>query len=172
MDSAKLNDWMQVVGIFALVASLIFVGLQMKQSQEIAVADQYQDRADAALEWYLARMQSDTALRLTAQNLTGDANSESSPGGIRLSPTSEDPIILAQKYLEYRANITMFDNYHFQYEHGFLQEDAWQAFKVRIKTWLSNESNAEMYRLQANHYRQTFQNLCDELLDQITAEAR
>ena len=66
----------------------------------------------------------------------------------------------------------MFDNYHFQYEQGFLQEDAWQAFKVRIKTWLSSESNAEMYRLQANHYRQTFQNLCDELLDQITAEAR
>ncbi len=100
MDSAKLNDWMQVVGIFALVASLIFVGLQMKQSQEIAVADQYQDRADAALEWYLARMQSDTALKLAAQNLIGDANSESSPGGIRLSLKSEDPIILAQKYLE------------------------------------------------------------------------
>jgi len=35
MDSAKLNDWLQVLGIFALVASLIFVGLQMKQTQEI-----------------------------------------------------------------------------------------------------------------------------------------
>jgi hypothetical protein len=31
MDSAKLNDWMQVIGIFALVASLVFVGLQMKR---------------------------------------------------------------------------------------------------------------------------------------------
>lgn len=29
MDSAKLNDWMQVVGIFALVTSLIFVGLHL-----------------------------------------------------------------------------------------------------------------------------------------------
>ena len=35
MDSAKLNDWLQVTAIFALVASLIFVGLQMKQTQEI-----------------------------------------------------------------------------------------------------------------------------------------
>ena len=35
MDSAKLNDWLQVIAIFALVASLIFVGLQMKQTQEI-----------------------------------------------------------------------------------------------------------------------------------------
>ncbi len=35
MDSQKLNDWLQVIGIFALVASLIFVGLQIKQTQEI-----------------------------------------------------------------------------------------------------------------------------------------
>ena len=35
MDSAKLNDWLQVAGIFALVASLVFVGLQMKQAEEI-----------------------------------------------------------------------------------------------------------------------------------------
>ncbi len=27
MDSAKISDWMQVVGIFALVASLVFVGI-------------------------------------------------------------------------------------------------------------------------------------------------
>jgi hypothetical protein len=38
MNSAKLNDWMQVAGIFAVVASLIFVGLQMRQEQDIAVA--------------------------------------------------------------------------------------------------------------------------------------
>ncbi len=35
MDSAKLNDWLQVIAIFALVASLTFVGLQVKQTQQI-----------------------------------------------------------------------------------------------------------------------------------------
>ena len=39
MDSAKLNDWLQVFGMFALVASLIFVGLQIRQTQEIAITD-------------------------------------------------------------------------------------------------------------------------------------
>ena len=32
MDSAKLNDWLQVVGIIGLVGSLISVGLQTKIS--------------------------------------------------------------------------------------------------------------------------------------------
>ena len=38
MDSAKLNDWMQILGMFAIVASLVFVGLQMKQSHQIALS--------------------------------------------------------------------------------------------------------------------------------------
>jgi hypothetical protein len=42
MESARLNGWMQVTGIFAVVGSLIFVGLQMKQTQAIALSDAYQ----------------------------------------------------------------------------------------------------------------------------------
>jgi hypothetical protein len=171
----NLSNWKDIaelIGITAIVASLLFVGLQMKQSQDIAVADQYQDRADAALDWYLARMQSESALKVVAQGLTGDTNFESSPGGVSLTVRSEDPIILAQKYLEFRANITMFDNYHFQYQHGFLQEEAWQAFRARIKIWLSNKLNAEIYRQQKNQYRKSFQVVCDDLLNQNAKKSR
>ena len=54
MDSAKLNDWMQVIGIFALVASLVFVGLQMRQAHEIALSDIYQSRAASVIEMVTA----------------------------------------------------------------------------------------------------------------------
>jgi len=47
MDSAKLNDWMQVVGIFAVVASLIFVGLQLQQDRELAAAQLFSDADDS-----------------------------------------------------------------------------------------------------------------------------
>ena len=50
MDSTKLSDWMQVVGIFALFVSLVFVGLQMQQDHDIARATIYQDRAALAAE--------------------------------------------------------------------------------------------------------------------------
>ena len=39
MDSQRLHDWLQAIGIAAVVASLIFVGLQIKQSDEIALAE-------------------------------------------------------------------------------------------------------------------------------------
>lgn len=50
MDSTKLNDWMQVVGIFAVVASLIFLGLQMRQTQDIALTESGWNRMLAEIE--------------------------------------------------------------------------------------------------------------------------
>lgn len=34
MNSSKLNDWIQTPGMIAVVISLIFVGLQMRQTRE------------------------------------------------------------------------------------------------------------------------------------------
>ena len=34
MNSPKLNDWIQTAGMIAVVISLIFVGLQMRQTRE------------------------------------------------------------------------------------------------------------------------------------------
>jgi hypothetical protein len=48
MNSTKLNDWLEIVGIFAVVASLIFVGLELRQTHLIAMAQAYQERAIAA----------------------------------------------------------------------------------------------------------------------------
>lgn len=49
----KLNDWKSIaelVGIFAVVASLVFVALQLKQSQAIALAEMYGAVATVATE--------------------------------------------------------------------------------------------------------------------------
>jgi hypothetical protein len=34
MDSAKVNDWLQIVGLTGIMASLIFVGMQVRQTQQ------------------------------------------------------------------------------------------------------------------------------------------
>lgn len=39
MKSGTVKDALEIVGIFALVASLVFVGLQMRQAQKIAIAE-------------------------------------------------------------------------------------------------------------------------------------
>lgn len=50
MISEKTHDWFQLVGMAAVVASLIFVGLQLKQSDEIAMVELLDNAADRNLE--------------------------------------------------------------------------------------------------------------------------
>ncbi len=44
LSISKLNDFIQIIGVIGLIASLIFVGLELKQSQKIALAKTQQER--------------------------------------------------------------------------------------------------------------------------------
>jgi hypothetical protein len=50
MISEKVRDWLQLVGMAAVVASLVFVGLQIKQSDEIALVELTDNAAVRLLE--------------------------------------------------------------------------------------------------------------------------
>lgn len=50
MSSAKLHDWLQIVGMAAIVVSLIFVGLQLRQSEEEALSDLSQSTVAVGVE--------------------------------------------------------------------------------------------------------------------------
>jgi hypothetical protein len=127
MDSAKLNDWMQVVGIFAVVASLVFVGLQMKQSQEIAIAAQYHERAALAVENFHA---------ITESGRAGIATS-TCPVEPTADLSTED---IGHECLRALAYLVMADNHLYQYESGFMDESAWQAQRALLKGILSNSN--------------------------------
>ena len=74
MNSEKLHDWLQVVGMAAIVVSLIFVGLQLRQSEDAARADMSQGSVVIAVELSaLMAEHSDVWLRACA----GDELSES-----------------------------------------------------------------------------------------------
>ena len=70
MNSEKVNDWLQLVGMVAIVASLLFVGLQLKLSQDIAIAAQYQARADAVSGNVGDLLQSAPAMRVIGKILS------------------------------------------------------------------------------------------------------
>ena len=46
MGKARVNAFIQLFGIVGIVGSLIFVGLEMRQSQRIALAAQSQSRLE------------------------------------------------------------------------------------------------------------------------------
>ena len=59
MNSDKIRQIIEAIGISAVVASLIFVGMQLLLDRRIAVADQYFNRAEAQRENLRTRTESE-----------------------------------------------------------------------------------------------------------------
>jgi hypothetical protein len=150
MDSAKLNDWLQVVGIFALVASLIFVGLQMKQDHEIALSGIYQARAQMTIDINLASTNPAEFVSATAKIYAGAID----------EITPEELVTLEYNLA---ASIVLIENNHYQYESGFLSDSHWTRSRRDLYCLFSLPLNRTL--LAGWEFRPEFQKVLDEEMD-------
>ena len=152
MNSAKLNDWMQIVGIFALVASLVFVGFQIKQAQEIAESEAYQARAATSIEFSAMRASSPAFTSAIAKIYDG-----------RLEELSGEEHVALEYF--FGGEMTMFENLHFQYTLGFLPEEHWEKNLAEIRCTLSLPYHRDLVKYYEWH--KSFQAVVDEIVAEV-----
>ena len=150
MEPSRINSWMQVIGIFALVASLIFVGLQMKQTHEIALAGQYQARAETTMNMYMTMQESGVDMMRT-----------------QLVPMNE----LAPGEQSTRINIavwgwTKYENHHFQYQAGYLNEETWAGLKLRLQDLYNDCDVRAVFDGNKRYMRASFVDYVESLGDE------
>ena len=58
MKKVNLDTWIQLIGMLSVLAGLLFVGLQMRQSQQIAIGTQQMARATMNTDAVNALMES------------------------------------------------------------------------------------------------------------------
>ena len=175
MDSDKLHDWLQIVGAAAIVASLIFVGMQLKQSQDIAIANQYQARFESAAETARAYIQSETALKAWGSFLTNKIQSDDSLSEeFRAWAERQSAEEIAFRYWSAYIELKTHDNHLFQYEQGFVEAESWQAFRETFKMLLRAPRELyvvrEIYLDNPDIWRRSFRMYIEELLSEIETE--
>jgi hypothetical protein len=111
------KDIAELIGIAAIVASLIFVGLQMKQSHDIALADQYQSRSESTQNMYLSLYEGGFSFE---GSLTVPLDEQ--------SPSQRDGTIALALW-----GWTQYDNHHYQYAAGFMDDEVWFGLQNRIQ---------------------------------------
>ena len=57
MQKVSLDTWVQLLGMVGVLGGLIFVGLEMQQTQRIALANQQQARTELVTEMMLVDME-------------------------------------------------------------------------------------------------------------------
>ncbi len=153
MNFSRWKDIAELIGLVAIIASLIFVGLQLKQSQQIALATQYQARAEATHQLTLAHIEAGYVSPVPALR-----------AGLSENVSAADINTLLWLWIQ-------LDNHYYQYQAGFLDEQAWQAqWRNTVETYHMCELRF-VYDWRKNGLRREFVELVESLDDPCIAVA-
>lgn len=150
----------EAIGMAAIVASLIFVGLQLKQSQEIAIAGQYQERTATALEFWNTASQDDWFVQGVGQrelDLHGEILT------IFPNTTAEE---IGRLYVLQMKSIVVLDNHFFQFQSGFMTDEAWFLQRNTLKTMVAAPNFYHFMQKHESRFRASFLELCYQLRDE------
>ena len=119
MRMIALSDITNILGMLGIIGSLIFVGIEIQQSQTIAIASQLQARNDALMSFYSAALEgNETALRLLDKGLVPE---------IDWSNDYEREVLSAIT----RVRIISYLNAYDQYRLGLIPEDTFEFTRNR-----------------------------------------
>ena len=171
MNSEKLHEWLQIIAAAAIVVSLIFVGLQLRQSQEIAIAAQYQARLDTLMNSINSTSESETGLRVFGKSLqiryeTDDTIPAEVKAWAEDQPVEELAFLSMQSY----GQLKWYDNLHFQYQSGFLDGESWQGMRRELKRQLADPAGVAIFRRVYEYDREVWRTQFRELVDEIITE--
>lgn len=157
MTINKIREWLEIIGLFSVVASLVFVGLQLKQSQDIALSQASQSRTAIAIETLISTTENSHFISAVAKGRSGR----------RPEQTLEEQVAMSQ----YSTAILMsYEDQYFQYRNGFLTEERWEAAKAGLKRFMREDSNMpvrQTYERFPMRVSSSFQELVNELIAEI-----
>lgn len=113
MKEVSLDVWVQLIGLLSVVAGLAFVGFEMRQSQQIALASQQQERAALVTEIIGTFSEIDPPISMV-DYLNEDVDI-----------SNQDRRAILETFI-YRMWM-VYENDYLQYELGLMSEDIWQA---------------------------------------------
>ena len=121
MKKLHINALAELLGLAGVMASLIFVGLQMKQTQQIALAAQAQARTEMLLARHMVYLEGNAEL------------------GYRTFTSPYNELSEQERWIKDRHASWLRDlqqNNYLQYRLGFLDPEQWDVVEARItQTW-------------------------------------
>lgn len=173
MKPTSWKDMAELVGIVAIVVSLVFVGLQLKQSQNIALAASFQSRTATLAESFSSRVANPEAL---AAELRVQGINPNDPVTRLPFEIPESAGVLTE--LEYRAAVftvlsvwQQWNNIHYQNQMGFMPEGNWLRLRSAIKRNFRRRTVASLV-YDAFAYSPEFQKEIDEIIAEVEADRK
>ena len=169
---ANKKEIVEMMGIFGVIASLIFVGMQLMLDRKVALAEQYVDRAESAKADRRTILESDDLMRYYEERWALGWRPAYWDEDWELAQRVNEGKISVRSVLaaivEDQLAIIGYDSVYFQYQQGLLDEDMWNQLRSGIKRNMTrNELSRAVYQQRA---RTTIQPIVEEVLREIESE--
>ena len=128
MKKVRIDIWIQLLGMIGVLGGLVFVGLELQQSQRIAIASQIQARNDAIMAFFSAPLEGSTLAMELFQNVDGVS--------FDFDSLSEDERVVLSQIT--RVRVVSLQNAWQQYNLGLIPEDTFEFSKGRIMSLYDN----------------------------------
>ena len=147
--------WIQLLGMLGVLGGLIFVGLEMRQSQMIALAAQSQARASMLIE----RVGVYTEANLDFQSLLFESSYDSD-----LSRSE------AAQRNTFHQSWYLFENDFEQYSLGLMSEERWNAKLNGINRLFNMCEGRRTYDVRVQTFSESFRRLLSAIPDECKTE--
>jgi hypothetical protein len=154
MDNYKINEWLQIAASVGVIFSLIFVGLEIRLSREIAESAAYQARADASMMLRTMPLDSPELLSAIAKIWAGNSD--------ELEPNER-----TATGLYYLNNMIYLESVHYQYINGFVTEEQWQSNIGDIEWTMSTPVFRSLWEQNFGTWRASFTREVESIIQRL-----
>ena len=145
MKKVSLDVFIQLIGMLGIFGGLVFVGLEMRQSQQFALASQQ----TARMQVWTDMVNAFTESQINYPEAIGDFNPESNIA---------------------HAALWIFENDYIQYNLGLMDENIWQAKMNPLRRTYNNCVGRQVYVQRKSSLDARLVDLIDSLLDEECAD--
>lgn len=160
----KSGDWKSIaelIGIAAIVASLIFVGLQMRQSQDIALSQTHSTRSGTVIAQIMSVAENPYYLSALAKRAAGNPD--------EITPIEHQALMQIANAVLYSV-----EDAFYQYKKGFLPDERWNASRETLRWFMSGDAHIqtrEIYERNPSVWSSEFQQVVDDIIRELDASA-
>ena len=141
MKKVSLDVWIQLLGMLGLLGGLVFVGLEMRQSQQLALAAQQ----TARMQVWTDMVNAFTESQINYPDGIGDFNPEANIAN---------------------SALWVFENDYLQYDLGLMDENIWQAKMNPLRRTYNTCVGRQVYVQRKSSLDTRLVQLIDSLLEE------
>ena len=140
----------EIVGAAGVIASLIYLAIQIRHSTRVARAATRQAIAESTQKLGDDLINNADMAELFVKHL----------GGGELSP-AENLRLQSRCYRDFQH----WENIHYQFNEGLVSRDQWMGFRKNLVTLLEIDAYREFWQHEASHYSAKFRAEIESILD-------